>query len=181
MQQIQNLELKYFCNDFEGIRKALKELGAQKEIVKKQKDYFFNLPTQTLKKGGRMKMRVEGKSYTLTYYERPSFSQAKHTVSKVKLLLGDATQLRFLTDTLGVTVVVEKTREVWRKDNTVFHLDIVKDVGRIFEIELQKKGKLNQKDVEIFESYKLKVLSYLGKIIKGSNEDLVLGKKKTSH
>jgi hypothetical protein len=38
MQSKNNLELKYMCEDFSKIRTVLKSIGAQKEIVKKQKD-----------------------------------------------------------------------------------------------------------------------------------------------
>jgi adenylate cyclase class IV len=73
--------------------------------------------------------------------------------------------------------MVVKTREVWRKENTVFHLDTVKGVGTIFEVELQKTGKVSEKDRRIFNSYQEKLLPFLGEGIKGSNVDLV-GKKK---
>ena len=36
-----NLELKYFYKDPNPIRKALRSIGAKKESIKKQKDYFF--------------------------------------------------------------------------------------------------------------------------------------------
>lgn len=67
----------------------------------------------------------------------------------------------------------EKTREVWRKENTVFHLDTVKNVGKIFEIELQKRDAITPSDKKTFKDYQNKLLPYLGKVIKGSNVDLV--------
>jgi len=66
---------------------------------------------------------------------------------------------------------------MWRKDNTVFHLDEVVGVGKIFEIELQKNGNIAEKDKELFFSYQKQVSPWLGKVIKGSNVDLVLGNK----
>jgi adenylate cyclase class IV len=85
----------------------------------------------------------------------------------------DSHLLPFLQRALGVKAIVEKKREVWRKSNTVFHLDAVKDVGGIFEIELQKHGKITAKDHVIFRTYQRKLLPFLGKVIKGSNVDLV--------
>src|SRR3989344_5687956 len=115
-----NLELKHFCSDFPKVREVLKELGARKEAIKNQTDYFFNVPNR----GARMKLRIEGKKQLLVYYERPNFAKAKSTMSRVKLYdVKDGKLLDFLTETLGVKAVVKKSREVWRRANTVFHID----------------------------------------------------------
>ncbi len=95
-------------------------------------------------------------------------------MSKVKLYdVKDSELLDFLSEVLSVKAVVQKRREVWRKANTVFHIDNVKGVGGIFEIELQKMGKITSFDRKQFKNYQSKLLPYLGKIIKGSNVDLV--------
>lgn len=173
-----NLELKHFCSDFSKIRLVLKKLGAKKEIVKNQTDYYFNLPTSK----GRLKLRIEGKRLTLVYYERPNFEAAKETASKIELYnVKDRHLFPFLQKSLGVKAVVKKKREVWRKTNTVFHLDAVKSVGNIFEIELQKNGKITEKDRKIFRGYQKKLLPVLGGVIKGSNVDLVSKENKDKH
>lgn len=119
-------------------------------------------------------MRVEGNKQLLVYYERPDFLKAKSTTSKVKLYdVKDSRLLPLLSDALGVKAIVNKKREVWRKSNTVFHIDNVKGVGGIFEVELQKKGKITSSDRKLFKNYQNKLLPYLGKVIKGSNVDLV--------
>lgn len=165
-----NLELKHFCSNFNKAREILKKLGAQKDAVKNQTDYFFNLPD----KKARLKLRIEDKRQFLVYYERPDFLKAKSTISKVKLYdVKDEELLQFLKNALGIKAVVKKRREVWRKANTVFHIDTVKDVGGIFEIELQKRGKITAKDRKQFKVYQNKLLPYLGKVIKSSNVDLV--------
>lgn len=167
-----NLELKHFCHDFVSVRKVLKQIGATKEAIKTQKDYFFNLPVSN--RAGRIKLRIEGKKKTLVYYERPDFIKAKKTTALVKLYnVTDEELLPFLQKSLGTKAIVDKKREIWRKSNTVFHIDNVKGVGRIFEIELQKKGKITERDNKIFKYYQEKFLPYLGEIIKGSNVDLV--------
>ena len=172
-----NLELKHFCSDFTKIRKVLLEIGAEKESAKTQKDYFFEL-SKSKKGNPKLKLRIENKKQTLIYYDRPEFKKGIETPSKIKLyLIKDEQLLPFLSESLGVKSVVKKTREIWRKDNTVFHLDNVKTVGKIFEIELQKNGRINQEDREIFKNYQDKLLPFLGKIIKGSNADLVKNKK----
>jgi adenylate cyclase class 2 len=170
-----NLELKHYCYDFNKVRKVLKEIGATKEVVKNQKDYFFNLPDSNT--AGRLKLRIEGKIKTLVYYERPDFVKAKDTTSDVKLYsVTDNELLPFLEKSLGVKALVDKKREVWRKANTVFHIDNVKGVGGIFEIELQKRGKITVSDRKLFTNYQSKLLPFLGEVIKGSNVDLVIKK-----
>ncbi len=169
-----NLELKYFCSDFDGIRKILKKnIGATKESVKNQKDFFFEL--LKIKTGNpRLKLRIEGKKETLIYYDRPDFKKGEETKAKIKLYeVKDKYLLPFLKESLGVKAVVEKKREIWRKDNTVFHLDDVKGVGKIFEIELQKTGNITKKDTEKFNGYQKQLLPFLDNIVRGSNVDLV--------
>lgn len=171
-----NLELKYFCKDFNPIRKALRSIGAKKENIKKQKDYFFNLPKEkTFKIPARLKLRVSDKKQHLVFYRRPAFSIADTTPADViVLLVKDTKILYFLSKALGVKVIVEKQRELWRKGNTVFHLDKVKGVGNVFEIEVWTKPKTIKQDQHNFARYKKELLPYLNKIIPGSNEDLVL-------
>lgn len=170
-----NLELKHYCDDFPKIRAILKEIGAKKIIVKNQKDYFFNLPVLNKTKNPRLKLRIEGENQSLIYYERPQFVKGKDVASDIKLYdVKDKQLLPFLVKSLGTKAIVEKKREVWRKTNTVFHLDNVKSVGGIFEVELQKKGgKITETDKNIFKSYQTKLLPFLGSVIKGSNVDLV--------
>ncbi len=172
-----NLELKHFCSDFVPLRKALLKIGARKEVVKNQKDYFFELPKS--KTGNpRLKLRIENEIEKLIYYDRPEFKKSKETASKIKLYeVKDKELLPFLKESLGVKSTVEKKREIWRKDNTVFHLDNVKTVGKIFEIELQKNGKISKEDVKMFKNYQDILLPYLGDVIKSSNSDLILNNK----
>ncbi len=170
-----NLELKHYCSNFNKIRAILKKMGAKKDSIKNQTDYFFELPN----KKARLKLRIEGKKHLLIYYERPGFLKAKSTTSKVKLYdVKDRQLMSFLSDVLGVRAIVEKKREIWRRTNTVFHIDNVKGVGGVFEIELQKKGKITASDQKQFKTYQDKLLPYLGKVIKGSNIDLVLSGSK---
>lgn len=173
----QNLELKYFCNDFNKIRSVLKEIGAKKEVIKNQKDYFFNLPVDKTRISPRLKLRVQDKE--LIYYERPNFVKGKNTLAKIEIYkVNDTELLPFLIKVLGVRAIVEKKREIWRKDNTVFYIDKVKNVGNVFEIEMQKHSNMTKKDKDLFELYKSKLLPHLDSVIKGSNMDLVLKNKK---
>lgn len=173
MEAKQNLELKHRCDDFIKIREVLEEIGAEKEVVKSQKDYFFNLPKEKEKSSARMKLRIEGEKMSLVYYERPDFVAGIDTSADIALLQADQSTLDFCKKALGVLAVVEKEREVWRKGHTVFHLDEVKNVGKIFEIEVQSKGQITEADKKLFAEYQSKVSHLLGEVVTGSNVDLV--------
>jgi len=174
-----NFELKYFCTDFNSIRKALIGLGAKRVSIKNQKDYFFNLPAEKeVIVRARLKMRVEDGVQRLVFYRRPDFSPNTGTSSDVTLLIiKDRNLLKFFSKALGVRAIVEKKRELWKKDNTVFHLDTVKGIGKIFEIEILSKAKRIKEDRLKLNRYRGKFFPYLDKIVKGSNEDLVRDRK----
>lgn len=177
MQNKFNLELKYFCSDFEPIRRVLKEIGAKKVGTSSQKDYFFNLPISKDKIKPRLKLRIERDKQTLIFYKRPDFTQGKSTPSDVTLFpVKDSKLLQLLKKFLGTKAVVIKKRELWKKNNTVFNLDQVKGVGKIFEIELTAKDQIEQEEKEL-DFYRAKLLPYLEQIVTGSNVDLVLNKK----
>ena len=109
----------------------------------------------------------------LFFIKDPDFSANKATPADVALFdIKDKKLLQFVHKSLGVKAIVFKKRELWEKENTVFHLDSVKNVGKIFEIELTSNGKPKQENAT-FTSYKNKFLPLLSKIIKGSNLDLV--------
>lgn len=172
MQNKLNLELKYFCADFFPIRRVLSEIGAKKNKTANQKDYFFNLPN--VQQNARFKLRIESQKQTLVYYEREDFKENKANPAKVILYpTKDKKLLTFLSNTLGIKAIVVKRREQWKKENTVFNLDTVEKVGKIFEIEITTDPKNLKKDEAIFNSYKEKLLPFLTKIVKGSNLDLV--------
>ena len=174
MQSKANLELKHHCPDFKKIREVLKNIGAKKCGIRKQKDYFFNLAKVKGKVQPRLKLRVENKTMTLVYYERPDFSSVQETLANVMLYpIADRKFLAFLIASLGVEAIVEKRRELWKKGNTVFNVDTVKGIGNIFEVELQTSGKITPKEKAMFKEYQKRFTPYLGKVVRGSNVDLV--------
>ena len=82
----------------------------------------------------------------------------------------DAPVREILDAALGVRVIVHKQRELWRKDNVVFNLDTVEDVGQVFEVEAPARDNCDP-DRQILECRRL-FGPYLGRDIAGSNEDL---------
>ena len=174
METKQNLELKHRCDDFTNIQTALTDIGARKEAVKQQKDFFFHLPKEKVSSGARLKLRTEEGTMSLVYYERPDFTADSDTSADIALLPAAESTFDFLQKALGVLAVVEKEREVWQKDHTVFHLDTVKGVGMIFEIEVQCDGQATEADRDLFAEYQSRFAPLLGEVVTGSNVDLVL-------
>ncbi len=171
-----NLELKYHCQAFSPFRMILEGLGARKVVTKHQKDYFFNLSVaRDLKTLPRLKLRVENQHRELIYYQRPPFVERRGASATITLYpVRDSALFDFLRKALGVLAVVEKTRELWRKGNATFHLDHVKGVGNIFEIEISTTPRNNSPDRKKLADYRRKFLPYLSRMVKGSNLDLVL-------
>jgi adenylate cyclase class IV len=167
-----NREIKAFCPDFIPIRRVLRDLEAAFIEVKDQVDFFYHLPLNTDAAGTRrLKLRLEEEKAELIYYydrqERGArtsqFQLWEVTVAPLKEILDAA---------LGVRVTVHKQREVWRKDNVVFNLDTVDDVGQVFEVEAQT---LDQWDPDRqVQEYRRLFGPHLGQDIDGSNEDLVM-------
>ena len=166
-----NREIKAFCPDFAPIRRLLGESGAVFIEVKEQVDFFYNLPYTAGTSGTRrLKLRVEHEESQIIYYYDRQENGAR--ASRYQLWeVGDAQVRDILDSTLGVRAVVRKSRELWRKDNTIFNLDTVESVGQIFEVEVQAEG-MRDIDAQVDE-YRRIFCPHLGQTIDGSNEDLV--------
>lgn len=173
MQAKINLELKYRCNDFEGIREELKKIGAKRKNILRQKDYFFNLP-ETTGIPARLKLRIQDGKQVLVFYKRADFSEQNSAPADVFLYaVRDKELLNFLCSCLGIKAIVIKKRELWQKENTVFHLDEIENIGKIFEIEIRTNEKNRIKDEQMLQEYKKRLSPFLDKIVKGSNVDLM--------
>jgi adenylate cyclase class IV len=128
--------LKHFCPDFTPIRHILKTVGASVVGEKDQVDYFFVLPSNgRALTSRRLKLRIENEQPCFIYYYNRSQTDG-HLINFQVFEIGELVIKDILETVLGVETVVQKHREVWRKDNAIFNLDKVHHVGRIFEVEL---------------------------------------------
>ena len=74
--------------------------------------------------------------------ERPCHDRQENGARTSRFQLWEVTDApvkEILDAALGVRVIVRKQREVWRKDNVVFNLDTVEEVGQVFEVEAQAR------------------------------------------
>ena len=166
-----NRELKAYCNDFDTARQLLCDHGAAFVEVKEQVDCYYRLPPADVGDGTRrLKLRVEHGKSELIYYcegqERGARTSRFQTASTDDPMIGDV-----LAAALGVSAIVRKRRELWRKDNVIFNLDTVEGVGQILEVEVQAQDDCDI-DFQIAEYQRL-FQPCLGDHIVGSNEDLV--------
>ncbi len=165
-----NREIKHFCPNFRPIRKILRDIGAESLGRRKQVDYFYNLPRANDSLGTRrLKLRVERRStYLVYYYDK---HQSGLRTSRFQLFpVRDRSVKQVLDIALGVRTIVRKRREQWRKGNTLFNLDEVQDVGRIFEVEVQLDDR-DDPDHQV-SRYRTLFAPHLGDAITVSNEDL---------
>lgn len=158
-----NREIKRFCPDFRPVRRVLRALGARRVGVKRQTDTYYRVSA------GRLKLREEGGSRSLIAYA-DSYDEglraSRYRIADVQ----DCAVGALLAEALGVSAVVRKRREVWRKGRVRFNLDRVEGVGQIFEAELA----LAEGDDGQAEAERLLALlaPCLDDPIEGSNEDL---------
>ncbi len=117
MERKTNLELKHFCKDFKPIRVVLRSIGAKKESVEKQKDYFFNLPKNKKEKiPAHLKLRTSSGKQTLVFYRRPDFSTKNAALADIAFLpIKDKKTLSFLSKSLGIRVIVESNENFGEK------------------------------------------------------------------
>ena len=166
-----NRELKAYCNDFAAARRLLRDHRAEFVEVKEQADYYYYLPLVDAGGGTRrLKLRIEKGKRELIYYCEGQEAGARTS----RFQIAEASDPKMgdvLAAALGVTAIVRKQRELWRKDNVIFNLDTVEGVGRILEVEVQAR---DGRDIDLqISEYQRLLEPCLGDYIVGSNEDLV--------
>lgn len=168
-----NREIKAYCSDFATASRLLREHGAEFVEVKEQVDYYYRLPDRDAgERRRRLKLRIENGRGELIYYNEGQESGAR-TSRFQTAEASDPMMNTVLEAAMGVSAIVRKQRELWRKDNVVFNLDTVEGVGQIFEVEAQARDGCDP-DLQIAE-YRRLFAPCLGVDIVGSNEDLVAG------
>ena len=166
----QNLEVKIKFDSFGGIKKILKEIGAEFTATLYQKDVYYK------NSDGLLKLRIENGVESLINYKRNENSQNRWSnYSLLKFKDGNAE--KFFKQIFEIETVVEKKRLLYMYNNTRVHLDKIKHLGNFLELEtLVLNGQTDAKKRfnEVAALLKLDMKNQ----IKKSNRDLMLGKKK---
>ena len=138
-----NVEIKARCGDPAPIRDWLLSQGAECKGIDEQTDTYFNVQY------GRLKLREGNIENNLIYYERTDQAGPKNSFFKL-IKVENADDLKIaLTRSIGVKVIVQKTREIYYIGNVKFHIDEVPGLGSFVEIEAGNMlADLTQKQLE---------------------------------
>ncbi|MEF3306018.1 CYTH domain-containing protein [Paenibacillus sp. GYB003] len=157
-------EAKFICEDFDSVRDALAELGAQPGGVKLQTDYIF---TRGDVPGGKIKARDEGGGVLLVYVYARADDEREVRFDYFEIRDGGLVDL--LRSLYGEPTIVRKRRERWADRRFLFHLDEVEGVGNVFEIETV--GNAEPADLAVYGE---KLRPYMRNKLDCSNEDLIV-------
>ncbi len=166
----QNLEIKRYCPDFRPVRSVLRQIGARHVVTKRQVDTYFNLASEGSTRFRRLKIREQLRRAELVGYTDSYVGGLREVDYQV--IQVPKTLKAVLIGALGVSAVVTKRRELWTLPRTLFNLDTIEGVGKVFEAEVVlSEGEMTdaaERYLELFERH-------LGGRIEGSNEDMVGG------
>ena len=173
---VQNRELKHYCADFRGVRRVLRAIGARRGWTRTQVDTYFRVPEWGDRRW-RLKLRVERGRRTLVAYT-DEFLAEQRLVQYAVVEVAHPAVGRVLASSLGVSAVVRKRREQWRSGTTLFNLDTIDGVGRVFEVEVRVHN-AEQAAAQIVE-YRALFGPHLGPPVLASNEDLLAARSESS-
>ena len=171
-----NIEMKAKANSLEGLHKFLSNLKAEHIGVFNQVDTYFNVSH------GRLKLRetLNSGRGELVYYERRNVEGPKLSSVYTVEIPEPAVTKMILEKVLGVWVIVDKTREVFRYAGVKVHLDTVKGLGNFLELEKQ----IENWEAEARKSKRLikDLMKKMGisrrDLQRGSYSDLILQRKR---
>ncbi len=124
-----NVEIKAKCLDSSFVRNCLLAKEANFIGLDEQTDTYFKVPN------GRLKLREGTIENNLIYYERTDQAGPKNSHFDL-LIVEDASRLKeMLANSIGIKIVVKKSREIWYIKNVKFHIDEVPGLGSFVEIE----------------------------------------------
>ncbi len=124
-----NLELKARDRDPARSLQVCAQLGAEDQGTLTQRDTYFEVPR------GRLKLREEPSRATLIAYERPDLAGNKESRYRLVEVPEPADLRSALENTLGITVVVSKSRRLFLHEGVRIHLDGVEGLGDFIEFE----------------------------------------------
>jgi adenylate cyclase class IV len=163
-----NVEIKCYCPDFKPIKGVLRVLGARHVVTKRQVDTYFRVPADGPTCFRRLKLREQlGKAELIGYSD--TYTGGSRDVD-YRVVPADKRLKEVLVGALGVSAIVTKRRELWTLPRTLFNLDTIDGLGKVFEAEVVLRAGETSDEIE---RYRELFEPYLGERIEGSNEDLL--------
>ena len=125
-----NIEVKARCVNVQRAEENLNSIGAGLAGTFRQKDTYFKALS------GRLKLReISSDEGQVVYYERSDVAGPKRSDYEVASTSDPLSMRIVLKNIFGISVEVEKTRQVWLWENVRIHLDNVTDLGHFLELE----------------------------------------------
>jgi predicted adenylyl cyclase CyaB len=124
-----NFEFKAKANNIEELEHRLKKLDPVFKGEDHQIDTYFNVSN------GRLKLREGNIENALIHYERENAAEAKQSTILLYQHVPSITLKEILIKTLGIKIVVDKSRRIYFINNVKFHFDKVVDLGTFIEVE----------------------------------------------
>lgn len=124
-----NFEFKARTTQLASIEETLLTLNPVFKGTDVQTDTYFNVTE------GRLKLREGNIENALIHYIRPNIAGAKQSDILLYKHQPDATLKAILVKTLGIKVVVKKTRKIYFVNNVKFHFDTLDNLGTFVEVE----------------------------------------------
>jgi predicted adenylyl cyclase CyaB len=168
-----NIEIKARVADLEHARATAERLATARLGIERQRDTYFGCSS------GRLKLReIEGRALQLIAYMRPDRPESKASDYRLVDMGGceSANALRELLDaSLGTTVVIEKSRQIYLYDNVRIHLDQVAALGSFIEFEAVVDAATDDKSEHqqvawLIEQFQIRAAD----LISGSYSDMLL-------
>ncbi|MBM3437149.1 MAG: class IV adenylate cyclase [Bacteroidetes bacterium] len=128
-----NVEIKALCKNPERMEKNLYKENAVFKGTDHQTDTYFNV------KNGRLKLREGNIENALIFYHRPNQSGPKKSEVALFPVIPGSTLKEIMENSLGIKIIVNKTRKIFYIDNVKIHLDRIYGLGSFIEIEASGK------------------------------------------
>ncbi len=162
-----DIEIKAKCENHDGIIDIITSKGAKFIGKFDMADKYFNVRT------GRLKFREGDIEDILIQYDREN-KNIKRSDFLVEIMPKNSSVMKMLEKTLGIKVIVKKSRRIYILDNIRFHIDDVESLGKFIEIEVRGETedelpKLRKQIKEFLDLFQVQEEN----LIKGSYSDLV--------
>ncbi len=165
-----NAEFKARCSDPRDAIRRVRAADARWAGREHQIDTYFGVAE------GRLKLRETGSRTVLVWYFRNDSLRSKRSDVLLLPVSDPATVKETLARDLGVKVVIDKIRRIYRKGNVRVHVDDVRGLGPFVEIEAVGRPK----DFKRLQEQAEEMAGLLGlrraDLIRESYSDLLLAK-----
>jgi len=154
------VEVKARVEDRELARK-IEAIGGRFVREVAQEDLYFRHPCRDLRERDEaLRLRREGKNYTLTFKGRRVGKGAKMR-AELEVRVGDFDEAVALLERLGFekAFVIKKRRREFALDEAIIALDSVEGLGEFVEIEMMATAEEGKGELQRMESFKKKLFS----------------------